>query len=107
MRAMLKPRYPYFLANSPVFANEALEVTDKFTHEVATRVALADAKTIDAAIEAAHRAQAAMSAFPPYARRDVLLHCVRRFQERSDELAEALCIEAGKPIRDARGEVTR
>jgi len=107
MRAMLKPRYPYFLANSPIFANEALEVTDKFTHEVATRVALADAKTIDAAIEAAHRAQAAMSAFPPYARRDVLLHCVRRFQERSDELAEALCIEAGKPIRDARGEVTR
>jgi hypothetical protein len=44
MRAMLKPRYPYFLANSPVFANEALEVTDKFTHEVATRVALADAR---------------------------------------------------------------
>ncbi|MFT4539778.1 MAG: acyl-CoA reductase-like NAD-dependent aldehyde dehydrogenase [Planctomycetota bacterium] len=30
-----------------------------------------------------------------------------RFQERSGELAEVLCIEAGKPIRDARGEVTR
>jgi acyl-CoA reductase-like NAD-dependent aldehyde dehydrogenase len=32
---------------------------------------------------------------------------VQRFQERADELAHALCIEAGKPIRDARGEVTR
>jgi acyl-CoA reductase-like NAD-dependent aldehyde dehydrogenase len=32
---------------------------------------------------------------------------VRRFEERRDELAESLCIEAGKPIRDSRGEVTR
>jgi acyl-CoA reductase-like NAD-dependent aldehyde dehydrogenase len=37
----------------------------------------------------------------------VLQHCVRRFEERREELAEALCIEAGKPIRDSRGEVTR
>src|SRR5690606_15562454 len=32
---------------------------------------------------------------------------VARFRERSEELAEALCIEAGKPIRDSRGEVAR
>lgn len=107
MPRMLKPHYPYYLASAPVFANEALEVTDKFTGEVATRVALADAKAIDAGIQAAHDAQPAMTKVPPYARRDVLMHCVRRFQERFDELALALCIEAGKPIRDARGEVTR
>ncbi|MFT7484568.1 MAG: acyl-CoA reductase-like NAD-dependent aldehyde dehydrogenase [Candidatus Paceibacteria bacterium] len=35
------------------------------------------------------------------------MHCVRRFEERFDELAQSLCIEAGKPIRDSRGEVTR
>ena len=104
---MLKPRYPYYLANQPVFANEALEVTDKFSGEVATRVALADAKAIDAGIAAAHDAREAMARVPPYQRRDVLMHCVKRFQERADELALALCIEAGKPIRDARGEVSR
>jgi len=104
---MLEARYPYYLANEPVFANEALEVTDKFTHQVATRVALADSKAIDAAIAAATSAQDAMARFPPYQRRDVLLHAVKRFQERSAELADALCIEAGKPIRDARGEVSR
>jgi acyl-CoA reductase-like NAD-dependent aldehyde dehydrogenase len=32
---------------------------------------------------------------------------VKRFQERSDEMAELLCLEAGKPIRDSRGEVGR
>lgn len=104
---MLKPRYPYYLANAPVFANEALEVTDKHSGAVATRVALADAQAIDAGIAAAHAARHAMAALPPYARRDVLQHCVKRFTERADELALALCIEAGKPIRDARGEVTR
>ncbi len=104
---MLKPRYPYYLANTAVFANEALEVTDKFTGAVATRVALADAKAIDAGIVAAHDAREAMAKVPPYQRRDVLMHCAKKFQERFDELAMALCIEAGKPIRDARGEVTR
>src|SRR3546814_4183725 len=48
-----------------------------------------------------------MAAFPHDARRDVLEHSVARFTERHEELALALCIEAGKPIRDARGEVTR
>ena len=37
----------------------------------------------------------------------VLDHCVLRFRERAEELAQSLCIEAGKPIKDARGEVTR
>jgi acyl-CoA reductase-like NAD-dependent aldehyde dehydrogenase len=32
---------------------------------------------------------------------------VRRFGERREELALALCIEAGKPIADSRGEVSR
>ena len=35
------------------------------------------------------------------------MHCVARFKERFDELAYALCVEAGKPIKDAEGEVTR
>ncbi len=104
---MLKDRYPYYLANEAVFANSDLEVTDKFTGEVATRVALADADAIDRGIAAAVTAQEAMRDFRPYRRQAVLNHCVDRFTERADELAMALCIEAGKPIKDARGEVLR
>src|SRR3546814_19516979 len=48
-----------------------------------------------------------MVAFPQDARRDVLEHCVARFTEGHEELGLARGIEAGKPIRDARGEVTR
>ena len=104
---MLKDQYPYFLANQAFQANADLEVTDKFTGKVATRVALADAKAIDAGIAAAVAASEPMREFPPFKRQAVLEHCVTRFRERFDELAMALCIEAGKPIRDARGEVTR
>ena len=99
--------YSYYIGNRPLQPNADLEIRDKFSGEVAARVAYADAAAIDTAIAAAHAARAAMAAFPPDARRDVLEHCVRRFGERSEELALALCIEAGKPIRDARGEVTR
>src|SRR5690348_16306822 len=104
---MLKPTYPYYLANKPVAANTDLEVTDKYTGKVATRVALADAKAIDAGIAAAVRAQEACRKMAPFQRQAVLEHCVKRFRERFDELAMALCIEAGKPIKDAKGEATR
>ena len=53
----LAKQYPYFLANKAVFANQYLEVTNKYTGEVATRVALADAETIDKAIDAGRRAR--------------------------------------------------
>ena len=54
---MLKPTYPYYLANEAKQPNTDLEVTDKYTGKVATRVALADAKAIDAGIAAAVEAQ--------------------------------------------------
>jgi aldehyde dehydrogenase (NAD+) len=99
--------YPYWLANEAVAPNTELEVRDKYSGEVAARVAMADRGAIDAAIAAAVGAAEPMRAMAAYERQAVLEHCVRRFQERSDDLAMSLCIEAGKPIRDSRGEVTR
>jgi acyl-CoA reductase-like NAD-dependent aldehyde dehydrogenase len=104
---MLKKTYPYYLANKAERPNRALEVTNKYTGEVVTRVAMADAGAIKKAIGAASRAEKAMREFPPYERQNVLYHCVEQFQKRFEELALALCVEAGKPIRDSRGEVTR
>ena len=103
----LKPRYPFYLASKPVDSGRDLAVTDKYTGEVVTRVALADASDIDRAIAAAVAAAPATAALPAYERQAILNHCVQRFQQRFEELAYSLCIEAGKPIKDARGEVTR
>jgi acyl-CoA reductase-like NAD-dependent aldehyde dehydrogenase len=104
---MLAKAYPYYLANEAVFANQDLAITNKYTNEVATCAALADAKAIDDAIAAAEASQPLLNKMAPYERQNILNHCVKRFEERFDELAYALCIEAGKPIKDSRGEVTR
>lgn len=104
---MLKSAYPYYLANQAVYANQDLAVTNKYTGEIVTRVALATEQAIDKALSAAVAAQYAMAQLPAYHRQQVLEHCVQRFKQRADELAYSLCVEAGKPIKDARGEVTR
>jgi acyl-CoA reductase-like NAD-dependent aldehyde dehydrogenase len=104
---VLAKTYPLYLGGEAAAPNSDLEVFDKYTGEVATRVPLADAATIDRAIGLAADAAPAMAELPAYERQRVLAHCVRRFDERRDELAMALCIEAGKPINDSRGEVTR
>ena len=103
----LKDIYPLYLNNKAEQPNTDLAVTDKYTGEVAFRVALADAKTIDAGIAGAVEAAEPMARMASYERQDVLMHCVARFKERYDELAYALCIEAGKPIKDSEGEVGR
>ena len=104
---MVAAEYSCYLGNEATKPNLDLEVTDKFTGEVATRVPLADPAMIDRAIELAVEAEVPMREFPAYARQDVLAHSAKRFEERAEELAQALCVEAGKPIKDSRGEVTR
>ncbi len=103
----LKDTYPLYLANEAKQPNADLEVTDKYTGKVAFRVAMADAATIDAGIAAAVEAAEPMARMAAYERQAVLQHCVDRFRQRFDELAFALCVEAGKPIKDSEGEVTR
>src|SRR3990167_4309500 len=103
----LRDSYPLYLANEAQTPNLDLEVTDKYTGKVATRVALANAAIIDAGIAATVEAAEPMARMPAYARQEVLGNCLMLYKERYAELTYALCIETVKPIRDARGEVTR
>jgi len=107
MIVKLKDVYPLYLNNKAAQPNTDLAVTDKFTGEVAFRTALATPDVIDEAIAGAVRATAPMAKLASFEKQDVLNHCVARFRERFDELAYALCVEAGKPIADAEGEVGR
>ncbi len=99
--------HPLYLANAPRQPNADQPVHDKFSGEVVTHVALADADLIDEAISRAVDAAPAMRRMAPYERAAILETCVTRFRERFEELAQTLRVEAGKPIKDSRGEVTR
>ncbi len=104
---MLRDRYPLILAGEPLSPNADLVVTNKYTGEPAARVARADAETIEQAIAAAVEAFEQTRDMPGFKRQQILNHAVTRIEARFEELARALAIEVGKPIRDARGEVTR
>jgi acyl-CoA reductase-like NAD-dependent aldehyde dehydrogenase len=103
----LKDTYPLYVCNEARQPNADLEVTDKYSGKVAFRVAQADAATILEGIAGTVEATEPMARMPAYERQNVLQHCVDRFKERFDELAFALCVEAGKPIKDSEGEVGR
>jgi len=104
---MAHQKYPLYLGNIPVEAEKSLPVYDKFSGELYAEVAMADSGMIRDAVGLASGAKQSMAEFPSYKRREVLEYCVQRFTEMRMELAEVLCIEAGKPIRDSRGEVNR
>ena len=101
---MLCESYPLYLGNEPVAANTDLVVTNKYTLQPAARVARADQKALDRAIAMAAEAFAQTRRMPSYQRQAILTHVVRRVEERHEELSQALAVEAGKPLRDARGE---
>src|SRR5438477_1761840 len=105
--ASMKDVYPLYLAGRPRTTNRHMIVTDKFSGKPASRVSAADRVMMEQAIGAAVGAAEPMRALPGYKRQTILNHVVKRLGERAEEFAQAMCIEAGKPIRDARGEVSR
>ena len=104
---MLKAEYPYWLGGRPVAGKAKLEVTNKYTGEAVTRVGLAGREVVEEAIGLAAKAAGPMRRMAPYKRQEALNHVVEGIAARHEEFSETLAIEAGKPIRDARGEVTR
>lgn len=104
---MLRDYYPAFVAGKPTELADSLVVTHKATGEVVTRVAQANRAVVEQAITAATEAFEKTRRLGGFQRQAVLQHVAQRVSERHEELAEALAMEAGKPIRDARGEVTR
>lgn len=103
----LQARYPLYLANQPVETGQWLTVTDKYTHQPVSQVALADAALLDRAIAAAVQAEPALRALKTHQKQAILQHAVRRFTEWTERLVEVLVVEGGKPVQAARAEVAR
>ena len=103
---MLAKNYPYYLGNSPSPPTKICR--NRQVHRRGRDPCRARRPRGD---RSRHRARGrgaeTMRRLPAYHRQAVLQHCVKRFQERAEELAMSLCIEAGKPIKDSRGEVSR
>ncbi|MBP8245939.1 MAG: CoA-acylating methylmalonate-semialdehyde dehydrogenase [Phenylobacterium sp.] len=83
------------------------EVFNPNTGEVQARVALATPAELDAAVQAALRAQPAWAAVNPQRRARVMFEFKRLVEARMQELAELLSSEHGKVVADSKGDIQR
>ncbi len=84
-----------------------LLIHDRWTGELVARVVMADAARAEEATAACVRAFEKTRAMKSFERRDLLRRVAASIRDRGEELAQLIASEAGKPIAQSRGEVTR
>ncbi|MDN5856314.1 MAG: NAD-dependent succinate-semialdehyde dehydrogenase [Actinomycetia bacterium] len=82
------------------------DVLDPSTGQVLCSVADATVADGRAALDAAVAAQSSFAAVPPRQRADMLTKAFNLLHERIDDLARLMTLEMGKPLAEARGEIT-
>lgn len=87
-------------------SGRAIEVRDPATGSVLKTIADASVADGAAAMDAAANAQADWARTPPRVRGELLRSAWQLLQERADDFALLMTVEMGKPLAEARGEVT-
>jgi betaine-aldehyde dehydrogenase len=82
-----------------------LEVENPYTEEPVTTVGTASPEQVDAAIAAAREAASGWANTPAVERAEMLHEVAVRMRERTDELAELMTLEGGKPLIENTDEV--
>ncbi|MEX0621235.1 MAG: aldehyde dehydrogenase family protein [Solirubrobacterales bacterium] len=98
--------YKLLLAGEWVETGDWAEVLSPYDESLVGRVAQGDAETVDRAVKAAHQVFSE-GGMPQYRRAEILDRAADIVREKRDELAEAICREAGKPIKTATVEAER
>lgn len=105
---MIKEIVQYPLQVKGIQSNEFSEVTSPYSGEVIAAVAQADEKAIDKAICVAQETfKSTMSKMPAHKRSEILAKTAKLMADNSEDLARTIALEGGKPIKDARIEVSR
>jgi acyl-CoA reductase-like NAD-dependent aldehyde dehydrogenase len=99
--------YPIFLAGEWVTSSSPLEVTNPYDGEVVGTTFLASRDQLEEAINAAKSVFPTLKSMPTYDRHCLLREFAAKMKERRDEVARMICLEAGKPIREAEVEADR
>ncbi len=82
-------------------------VHNPFTGKVHTEVSLAGQAEAEAAIRSTVEAAVTMAALPSHARYQMLQKIAGALYDRRDEITQLMTAEAGKPVTDAKREVSR
>jgi acyl-CoA reductase-like NAD-dependent aldehyde dehydrogenase len=94
-----------YLAGQWIQTGDCIDVHSPYSGELVARVARASADDARRAVDAAE--QAMRDPLPAWQRADILERISLLIRERSEDLAQAICAEAGKPLKAARVEASR
>ncbi len=115
--AMAKPSHQYdrgmaefetrMLVNGEGVAGNGspLEVENPFTEETVASIGTADPEQLDAAFAAAREASREWARTPAVDRGELLREVAMRLRARTDELAEVMTLEGGKPLVENSDEI--
>ncbi|MBU9720047.1 aldehyde dehydrogenase family protein [Bacillus alkalicola] len=97
----------FFIAGEWLDGSKYHELKSPYSKETIAKVPLASEEDVDKAIQAAFEAKREMKNLPAHQRADILENVSKLIEENREQCARTISIEAGKPIKTARGEVTR
>lgn len=97
----------FYLAGQWVDSPNVLEIKNPFDGRLVAEVAQAEATHLEKAIDEAQKVFAITRKLSPHEKYAALMAMSKELAERAEEAAKILVEEAGKPIKDARVEVTR
>ncbi|MFI5984875.1 aldehyde dehydrogenase family protein [Streptomyces sp. NPDC098789] len=99
--------HAFWLAGRQATGEDSFDVTSPWDGRVVGTVSVPTDAQVEEAVAAAHAVTAEFSATPAHVRAAALDHVSKRLAERTEEIAQLISAENGKPIKWARGEVGR
>ncbi|MEU5197492.1 aldehyde dehydrogenase family protein [Streptomyces scabiei] len=99
--------HAFWLAGRRATGATTFDVTSPWDGRLVGTVSVPTDEQVEEAVAAAHAVRDELAATPAHVRAAVLDHVSRSLVERTEEIAQLISAENGKPIKWARGEVGR
>ncbi|MER5521415.1 aldehyde dehydrogenase family protein [Streptomyces sp. NPDC002763] len=99
--------HAFWLAGRQVTGEDTFDVTSPWDGRLVGKVGVPTDAQVEEAVAAAYAVRDEFAATPAHIRAAALDHVSRRLVERTEEIAQLISAENGKPIKWARGEVGR
>ncbi|MEU2249444.1 aldehyde dehydrogenase family protein [Streptomyces sp. NPDC019224] len=99
--------HAFWLAGRQATGEESFDVTNSWDGRLVGTVGVPTEAQVEEAVAAAHAVREEFAATPAHVRAAALDHVARRLAERTEEIAQLISAENGKPVKWARGEVGR
>lgn len=99
--------HAFWLAGREATGEESFDVANSWDGRLVGTVSVPTEAQVEEAVAAAHAVRDEFAATPAHVRAAALDHVARRLTERTEEIAQVISAENGKPVKWARGEVGR